>query len=143
MEIPQALADQLLVLEKHATQKVYNYPSAGQKLRVDLFSSDRRESFFLDIWRGGIALRGNFQNRVYVTCILARVDFGGPPHSNPDGQIIGGTHLHYYREGYGWKWAVDLPCPGFTNCTDPTWIYGDFLRHCNIITPPRLIGNLI
>ena len=36
----------------------------------------------------------------------------GSPHTNPDDQIIGGTHLHIYKEGFDDRWAypIDLNC---------------------------------
>lgn len=58
-----------------------------------------------------VITRITFQNRVEVATILLRLDIGTKPHRNPDGQRIGGTHLHIYREIYGTSWAYELNDP--------------------------------
>ena len=64
----------------------------------------------LDIARGRINLKkATYQNRARRVVILARLDLGGPPHENPDGEEISFPHLHTYRAGYADKWAVPAP----------------------------------
>lgn len=58
-----------------------------------------------------IITRITFQNRVETSIILLRLDVDTKPHRNPDGEIIGGTHLHIYRENYGSAWAYELTDP--------------------------------
>jgi len=101
----QAEADALLAMEKRRVDdSEWNYADLGGQITVPLVSSDQRESFLLDMRRGGIDLaKGTYQNRGRQVVILARLDFGGAPHRNPDGEEIGSPHLHLYREGYGDK----------------------------------------
>lgn len=74
--------------------------------------------------------------------ILARLDFGGAPHRNPDGEEIGSPHLHLYREGYGDKWAFPVPDHHFANPNDPWLALQDFMRFCNIVEPPVIRQGL-
>ena len=143
MKIPQDRADFLLQMEKHALGTQYNFPTSGGKLAIPLVSADGREDFLLDIYRGGIAICGSFQNRVYITCILARLCFGGKPHTNPDGETIQGTHIHIYREGYGDKWAYPLPNQDFPVINDTRTIFSEFMRFCNITKQPSFISPLL
>ena len=137
--LTQAEADALLKLEKHRVDDTpYNYPRAGE-ISIKLASIDKRESFFLDIRRSQMNLaKGTYQNRGRVTAILARLDFGGSPHRNPDGEEIGSPHLHIYREGYGDKWAYPVTDDQFSNVDDPWVALNDFMKFCNIVTPPLI-----
>ena len=108
--LTQAEADSLLALPKRrADEKEWNYPYFGGRITVPLISTDRREPFRLDIQRGRIDFaKGSYQNRARQLVILARLDFGGRPHRNPDDTRIGSPHLHLYREGYADKWAFPV-----------------------------------
>ena len=110
-DILQSQADSLLAMSKvKVDDSRWQFPDPGSSLIIPLVSIDQRESFTLDIRRGRINLtKGTFQNRYRQVVILARLDFGGPPHRNPDGTEIGSNHLHIYREGFGDKWAIDAP----------------------------------
>ena len=108
-----------------------------------LTSTDGRESFLLDVRRARIDLaKGTYQNRGRQVVVLARLDFGGGPHRNPDGEEIGSTHLHLYREGYGDKWAYQVPAVHFSHLSDPWLTLGDFMRFCNILEPPNIRRGL-
>lgn len=56
-------------------------------------------------------------------------------HTNPDGQRIGGTHLHVYREGYEARWAVPLDSDEFPNPANLEQALLDFCRYCSIEQP--------
>lgn len=77
-----------------------------------------------------------FHTRSHKVIVLARLDIDGAPHTNPDGEILDGTHLHIYREGYEDKWAEPLSSDDFKNPSNIRQIYGDFCRYCNIETLP-------
>lgn len=98
----------LLAMEKHRVDDtVFEYPDLGGALRIPLQSPDRRETFSLDITRSQVNLvKGTYQNRGRGVVILARLDFGGAPHRNPDDVEVPCPHLHIYREGYGDRWAI-------------------------------------
>jgi len=143
MELSQAEADLLLRMEKRAREeREYNLPGLGKRLNVPIESFDGREHFHLDLFRGRVSLhRRTFQHRARQTVILARLDFNSP-HLNPDGIQVGVPHLHLYKEGYGDKWAEELPRGWFTNIEDPHAILDDFLRFCMISQPPPFRGDL-
>ena len=133
-----------MVLEKVRIDGTeWDYPDFGGRITVPLVSTDRREQFLLDLRRARIDLRkGTYQNRGRQVMILARLDFGGAPHRNPDGEEIGSPHLHLYREGYGDKWAYPVPSSDFPNLDDPWLTLADFMRFCNIVQPPVIRRGL-
>lgn len=136
--LPQEIADHLLSLDKiKSNNDTYEFPDdSGGKLIIPLVSKESQEEFHLDVWRGGINLKkGRYQNRGRKTIILARIDFEGAPHRNPDDEEISCPHLHVYREGYGDKWAYPLP-ESFQDHDNKWNLFQDFLRYCNIVEPP-------
>ena len=142
--LTQAEADALLAMEKRRVDdSEWVYPGLGGRITVPLASCDQREPFLLDVRRGRIDLaKGTYQNRGRQVVILARLDFGGAPHRNPDGEEIGSPHLHLYREGYGDRWAYPVPLDHFSNL-DNLWLtLEEFMRFCNIGEPPFIRQGL-
>jgi hypothetical protein len=115
--LSQADADFLLALQKQRfDDTAYEFPGLGGSIRIPLVSSDQREHFYLDVAKGSINLaKGKYQARARQSLILARLDFGGAPHRNPDDEEVACPHLHVYREGYGDKWAFPVPEDKFPN----------------------------
>jgi uncharacterized protein DUF6978 len=144
VSLTQSDADALLAMEKHRIDdSAYDYPSLGGALRIPLQTPDKREAFILDITRSQIKLnKGTYQNRGRGVVILARLDFGGAPHRNPDDQEIDCPHLHLYRQGFGDKWAMALPVGPFSDPTDPWRLLSDFMRFVNITLPPVMRRDL-
>lgn len=144
INLTQLEADILIKMEKHRTNdRWHNYPMNGQSLVLPLQSTDRREQFLLDISCGRIdLLRGKYQNRARQAVVLVRLDFGGPPHRNPDDEEIPCPHLHLYREGYGDKWALPVPVESFPRLDDRWGTLDDFMQYCNIIQPPKVQRGL-
>lgn len=139
VELTQPEADALLEMEKcKADDQAWDYPGlVGGNISIPLLSRDRRESFLLDVGRSGtIVLKGKYQNRARQTFILARLDFGGSLHRNPDGSELSCPHLHLYKEGYGSKWAYPIPSETFGDTSDVWETLLDFMRFCNITEPP-------
>lgn len=141
--LTQHEADALFLLEKYYQgEERFFFPGLGGAIRVPLHSADRREEFSLDITRGRIVLEKNtFQSRARKAVILARLDLGGPPHCNPDGEEIACPHLHLYREGYGDKWAKPLP-EAFAGINDSWQLLGVFMDFCKIVTKPPIEREL-
>jgi hypothetical protein len=141
--ISQAEADALFAMPKvRVNDDTHEYSGAGVQLSIPLLSKDQRENFELDIWRSGnIQLKGRYQNRSRHIIILARLDFGGQPHRNPNDTEVASPHLHLYREGFGDRWAFNLP-----NCfTTPNNLWKtlqEFMKHCNIVEPPIIDKGL-
>ena len=121
----------------------WDYPDLGGVISVPLFSADRRENFLLDVRRGRIDLaKGTYQNRGRQVVVLVRLDFGGAPHRNPDGEEIDSPHLHLYREGFGDKWAIPVPGDVFGDVTDQWRTLQDFMQYCNIAEIPLIRRGL-
>ncbi len=140
IDISQAEADALAAMEKiRVDDKVWTLPDNGGKIAIPLVSRSEREEFVLDVHRTRIKLeKGTYNNRGRKVVVLARLDFGGPPHRNPDGEEIGPLHLHVYREGYGDKWAFPPP-PEFFPDTDDRWVMlNSFMDYCRIVDPPLI-----
>ncbi|MDE2758781.1 MAG: hypothetical protein OXH90_00580 [Paracoccaceae bacterium] len=133
-DLTQAKADALLDKEKRwANSTNLYYPGIGEEVIAPLVSVDKKERFLLDIKKSRhVLLRGTYQNRWRKSVILARLDFGGRPHRNPDGEEIDTPHLHLYREGFGDKWA--FPVPFDISVPFDLWqTLMNFMRFCNII----------
>ena len=143
-ELTQQEADTLLSIEKYSQDdNVYLFSDISGSLRVPLISKDKREEFMLDIYRSKIELvKNTFQNRARKAFILARVDIGGSPHRNPDGEEISCPHLHLYREGFGDKWAFPVP-KEFSNTSDVWVVLQDFMSYCNIVGKPEIQKGLL
>lgn len=122
----------------------------GAVTNFELQSSDRQNSFTLDIRRGRIELKYTMQMRANTTIRLVRLDFKGS-HTNPDVDYhvgsedpfyaihdlcIGRTfndepHIHIYRNGFDDRWAY--PVEGiFNRSQDIESTFKDFLDYCNI-----------
>jgi hypothetical protein len=138
IEITQAEANSLIALEKvRENSDSVDYPGLGGNVCVPLVSVDKKEHFLLDMSRGKIdLLKGKYQTRGRHVIILVRLDFGGAPHRNPDGEEIPSPHLHLYRHGFGDKWATAVPQDCFPNTQDAWQMLKDFMRYCNITNPP-------
>ena len=144
ISLTQAEADALIAMEKHRlNDDRTDFPLGGESVTLPLQSVDQREQFFLDLSRGRINLnKVKVQNRGRQVVVLVRLDFGGPPHRNPDGEEIPVPHLHVYREGYGDKWAMPVPADQFQAIGHVWTMYEDFLRFCNITQPPYIDRGL-
>lgn len=144
IDLTQAEADGLLAVDKvRANDDAFDYPGMGGAVTVPLTSIDKREHFLLDISRGRIdLLKSKYQNRGRQVVVLVRLDFGGPPHRNPDGEEVGCPHLHVYREGYGDKWAMPVPGDRFPIMDDLWQTLQDFMTYCNIVEPPNIDRGL-
>lgn len=144
IELAQSEADALMGMPKVRTDdQVYAYPGVGGTMQIPLTSEDRREQFWLDIGRGRIEIRrGKYQLRGRQIVILARLDFGGPPHRNPDGTELPCPHLHLYRQGYGDKWAYPVPGATFRDLSDLWQTLHDFMDYCHVIDPPGIMRGM-
>ena len=143
-DLTQAEADALLAMHKRPLDnRPYQLPDLGGRLLVPLESLDAREAFTLDISRGRINLaKGTYQHRARQTVILARLDFGGAPHRNPDEAEIGVPYLHLYREGFADKWAFPVPPDRFRTLGDRWDLLTDFMRFCAVVEPPEFDRSL-
>jgi hypothetical protein len=144
INLTQAEADALIAMAKHRVdESEWDYPDLGGAVSIPLVSSNRREQFLLDLRRGRIDLaKGTYQNRGRQVVVLVRLDFGGAPHRNPDGEEIASPHLHIFREGFGDKCAMRVPARDFRDVTNPWQTLDDFMRYCKIVEPPNIRRGL-
>lgn len=144
INLSQSEADALIAMEKvNVDNQNWGYPDIGGRISIPLVSKNKRESFILDISRGKIdLLKGTYQNRARQIMILVRLDFGGQPHRNPDGEEIPSPHLHVYREGHGDKWAMPISANQFSNVSDLWQTLQEFMRYCNITDVPNIERGL-
>lgn len=144
--LTQAEADNLIKLEKVCDSTVtYQLPFQGDSIEIPLTSTDGKEYFLLDVYRGRINIKKiKYQNRAHKSIILVRVDIGGSPHENPDGVIIPCPHIHIYREGFADKWAEQLNGKnhGFTDLKDLFTVLDSFLDFINVTERPKLLPSL-
>lgn len=143
--ITQEEADALLQMEKHRVDdKTWSYADNQGKVRIPLKAPASREEFILSLWRGGIELRkGNYNTLARKVVILARLDYGGAPHTNPDGETIPCPHLHVYKEGAATQWAYPLSQEVFTNQADAWALLDEFMGYCRITDPPRIARMVV
>ena len=144
-DLTQDEADILLAMEKHCFEKKpYLFPSGGEKIRIPLIASNKREHFMLVVNSMRLNLQKyNFNALTKKVIPLVRVDImQGPAHRNPDGEIITGSHIHRYREGAGDKWASPLPHE-FGDPNDAFQVFQNFLDFCKVITKPMVSKSLL
>ena len=141
----QKEAEWLIQMEKYRVdERMYQFPvGGGERISVPLSSPDGSESFLLDISRGSINLKKiKYQNRARKIIVLVRLDIGGAPHRNPNGKEIRGPHLHIYREGYGDKYAKEIPDDWKAHIDNPGKMLDKFMEYCHITRPPRFLWSL-
>jgi hypothetical protein len=146
LNLTQDEADALLAMEKISVDdKEWSLPDLGGKLSVPLVSVDKKEHFHLDITKGRINLqKGSYQNRSRDALILVRMCIG-KTHWNPPelgGNQVGVPHIHIYKEGFGDKWALELPEGFFSNLNDSWQVLMDFMKYCNISKVPNFRRGL-
>lgn len=142
--LTQQRANELMAMEKYCVDaKSIQFPASGTAAQIEVKSTDDRESFLIDVNRKGrIRLsKCTYQERYAVVEILLRLDVGGPPHENPDGNVISCPHLHIYKEGFGTKWAYAIPIE-FTDTTDLVKTLIEFLNHCKVKDIPQIQRSL-
>lgn len=121
-----------------------------------------QSDYLIDINRKRcIITRITFQNRVETSVVLLRLDIDTKPHRNPDGEIIGRTHLHIYQENYETAWAYELEdariqefLPDFNpepilqaiqqdiNGTNKVPMFDEFSNVCRFIEHPTIYSNM-
>jgi len=116
-------ADKLLQLPKVYTVTTTVALTVGVDDDYPVESTDGVDHFLLDISRSRRnPNKARFQLRFRKEVVLARM-CTAKPHSNPDGQEVGAPHFHVYREGYGARWAEQLP--SFANVATALFAFCD------------------
>lgn len=131
--LTQAEADALIVMPKRFVNPCAISLPPGLDETHELIGDDQRERFLLDLWRGTMRLsKYKMQARGRIIVVLVRLDINGAPHTNPDGQLLDGTHLHIYQEGFDDKWAYPIDPEQFHDLDNAGFAFEDFCRFCHI-----------
>lgn len=109
----------------------------------ELISTDRRERFFLDMRHDSLRLRKyTYQTRARTIVTLVRLDVGDTlQHTNPDGVLVSGSHIHLYREDYDVKFAFTLADYPFSTPDDMLTTMVEFATFCRILNIPPVSGS--
>ena len=142
-ELTQEEVNDFISIQKRslATDPVF-IPLSG-RVEVPLSDLSGSVEFQLDVRRARIDLKkGTNQTRLRKTIVLVRLDYGGAPHRNPDGEEVPCPHIHIYKPGYGDKWARSISDREFKNIGDFWQTLDDFMTFCNITDRPIFQGAL-
>lgn len=135
--LSQEEANRLLeILKKISNKKEFDFPAFGQYRTIELISEDGKEEFIIDVNRKGYIIKTNkctYQNRYRNDIILLRLDINGPDHTNPDGERIKGSHLHIYKEGFGWSYAYPIPEEILSGSVNLIELLINFLNYCKVV----------
>lgn len=153
-------AKQLFELKKQAKDDRYFLPNRHEILSIELATLDKRfqeELFTIDINRKYMSLNKiTYQKRARETLVLRRLDFFASHQNPPLGHKPEGverrllelmekydskrfsneTHLHFYIEGYGEKWAFPAAEFEIFNTEDIFSQAKEFCQYCNLAPTP-------
>jgi len=160
MALTNEQAKLLFDLEKKTESRSYKIPNPNEILTIVLNAKDeyfKDELFSLDISRKSLSLKKKtFQKRVQENIVLRRLDFFGG-HHNPvldyipnhlESSIVelmkkysnvrfsNQTHIHFYIDGYGEKWAFPITEFEFKESDDILEQTEEFCKYCNITELP-------
>lgn len=146
--LTQSEADYLMELEKRFTQNdMLILGEPGVRIERELISVDGREKFLLDVYQGRIELRKfTLQERARAIIPLVRLDIGQTlRHTNPDENLVEGSHIHIFREGYDLKFAAALADFSFAfhNLDSLPLTLEDFAHYCHITGLPTIQEKLL
>lgn len=101
-------------------------------------STTSKEIFLLDFYRGSFELSKYTINKRYrQTVIMLRYDNGGR-HTNPDGVLFEGPHVHLYREGYNDKFAFPVSQVNVSDTDTTEQVLKKILHFCNVKKAPTI-----
>jgi hypothetical protein len=95
-----------------------------------------KETFLFDFYRGSFEFSRYTMNKRYrQIVILLRYDNGGR-HTNPDGVLFEGAHVHLYREGFNDKFAFPVSEVGIDVIDSIETVFVKIMHFCNVINFP-------
>lgn len=148
--LPQEEADLLMEMEKKFVFSSTISVAPGTDQSFKLVALHEEEEFIFDVSRSEYRLsKVTYQARTKKVIPLVRLDIDGSPHKNPplwgDEDVIRGSHVHIYREGYGTKVAYPLDHIDVQSPKNVVLTFKDFCscRYCNIKEIPPLQGEIL
>lgn len=130
--LTQVVADEMLEeLKRISNPSEFAFPHQNEIKQMVLSGHDSKRRYIIDVNRKGQirVSKCTYQNRVNSNIVLLRLDIDGPDHQNPDGKMLSRNHLHIYREGYGDRWAIEVPSC-FIDSNDLIQTLINFLEYC-------------
>lgn len=108
MSLTQQKADALIALAKEAARRdIFTWEHNCQQEELVLAVSDHNIGFLLTCKRNPFEIKAQLRTKDRHIP-LVRLD-NSVQHVNPDGTVLRGPHLHWFREGYGVAWAEPAP----------------------------------
>lgn len=103
----------------------------------DINALTTQDVFKMDYYRGGIDFKKYVFNKRYRNVVVLVRLCSKNRHTNPDGTIFEGAHLHIYREGYDDKIAISIENLGIeeSDLDNKSDALTAFLAYCNIEQP--------
>jgi len=140
MSITQTEFDCLIQMQKRFQKD--NVIHLGSAWSRDIISIESKDIFILHYNLSSIDIRKFSYHKTYRKTIpLLRFDF--KRHTNPDGKIFKGAHVHIYREGFDDKFAFPVSEIGIDeNNLTKDKVLESFLQYCNVINSPNIIPIL-
>jgi len=124
--------------KKFKTDEEIEVGPAPLKWTRELNSLESQDAFLVDYSRGKIQLlKFTLNKRFRQTICLLRLDTIGR-HTNPDGTLFDGPHIHIYRDGYDDKFAFPIETVGIKDPTNICNTIKEFLEFCNIRNIPPI-----
>ena len=133
----------LIELEKSfKEQKVLQVGPPPIQWSRDIIATNKSEFFLLDGYRGSFEVKKyTFNKRYRQVIILIRLDSLGR-HTNPDGTIFDGPHIHLYKEGFGDKFAFPVNKIGLKKPFKIEDGLIKLLKYCNVINIPSIQSSV-
>lgn len=101
----KAEADGLVeVLKNITSSKTFYIPPTGSSDIIELASIFNKQDWFLVDVNKGFKIntkRYTLQLRHRKSTILLRMEYGGPSHRNPDGEVVPCPHMHIWSDEPG------------------------------------------
>lgn len=145
IDVSQSIADRLLFCNKTFIGRVPEVLfEPGMNADWSLNSGEPEWPMRFIISRNQFnRLHAKYQLMAGRSIVLARLEYEGPPHTNPDGKLIVCPHLHRYRRNFNDRWAEHIASK-FGDPSDLASCLMSFLKYCNIVQCPRIevVGRL-
>lgn len=137
-KLTQAEADYLIKMVKRALSDEIDFPSRNASTEFDVKGNSKQDLFTIKIFRSKIKHnKYTFGARIKKDGILLLELHINPgnPHTNPDGEIIIGSHWHVYKEGFDRRFAFSVANINDNNFVENTMLFFDKF---NLIKKPKV-----
>ena len=137
-DLTQDEVNHLLGIEKKLVRwDALTLPEKGQNQSEHVEAVYGNEKFLLDIYFARKDPRKyKYQLRMWNSTLLLRLDVEGKLHKNPTSELLPRSHLHRYFQGARISVAEEVSVQVFPAISDPIQTLEDFMRFCNIESPP-------